>query len=457
MIAAIGARAPAFHFAERKPLAVWLLCWILLPNAGFWLLWIVGAPPRYPEILATGVAGLIVRNRAYALKIAVFLIALVYSLLSFVASLFNLAIASLLASLQFAAELQPGASIEYGVCLVGIVLTVGVALRLLRRPTAFQGGMALLIATAAIFGAAGLDHWMSLGMRGAYKRIAPAGAPFESAVADSGFAAGADGKRDLILVIVESMGLPNDRAMRDRLTTRWRQPDIAARYTLTQGATSYFGSTTSGEVRELCGRWGDYYDLVDRKDPACLPARMAAKGYRTTALHSFAGDFFARDRWYPNVGFDRMLFREQLVDDGAAVCPGVFPGACDRDVPAIMRADLAADPRPQFIYWLTVNSHLPVPADGALRTTDCPADELPSIRAFGMICRQFKLWDDIAGSLAAQITRPDFPDADILLVGDHMPPYFDRAQRSQFDPGRVPWILLRRKTAPPVATALAAR
>ena len=34
---------------------------------------------------------------------------------------------------------------------------------------------------------------------------------------------------------------------------------------------------------------------------------------------------------------------------------------------------------------------------------------------------------------------------DILIVGDHMPPYFDRHDRSQFAPDRVPWLLLKWK------------
>ena len=46
---------------------------------------------------------------------------------------------------------------------------------------------------------------------------------------------------------------------------------------------------------------------------------------------------------------------------------------------------------------------------------------------------------------AAEITAKDFPEADILIVGDHMPPYFDRYHRSQFDPENVPWIYLKYK------------
>lgn len=448
-----GWRAPAEMVALRN----WLLCWIVLPNVGFWLLWIVAAPPRHAEIIATGVIGLIARRRSFAVRVTLFAATLIYSLLSFISALFNLAISSLLASLRFASELNVGASIEYAVCGIGIAATASVAIHTLRRPGAFSSTGALLTAVAAIAAAAAADRAMSQEMGGAYKRIAPTGALFGSAVGDSGFATLAGGRQDLVLVMVESMGLPTDPAVRARLMRRLKAPDIRARYDLTEGASPYFGSTTSGEIRELCGRWGDYYDLLDRRDPSCLPAILARRGYATTALHGFEGEFFARNQWYPHIGFQRMAFREELMREGAAFCPGVFPAACGRDVPLLIANRLHAARKPQFLYWLTVNSHLPVPADAALRTDRCPPQEMAQVRAFPMICRQFSIWDDVADAVAAHLLRPGAPPTDVLLVGDHMPPYFDRAQRAQFDPERVPWILLKARPPRALETGLAAR
>jgi hypothetical protein len=51
------------------------------------------------------------------------------------------------------------------------------------------------------------------------------------------------------------------------------------------------------------------------------------------------------------------------------------------------------------------------------------------------------------------LTDPDLPPTDVLIVGDHAPPFFDRSQRSQFDPERVPWVLLKhRKSRGPKVT-----
>jgi hypothetical protein len=38
----------------------------------------------------------------------------------------------------------------------------------------------------------------------------------------------------------------------------------------------------------------------------------------------------------------------------------------------------------------------------------------------------------------SEIAASDFPEADILIVGDHMPPYFDRHHRTQFDRRKGP-------------------
>ena len=74
--------------------------------------------------------------------------------------------------------------------------------------------------------------------------------------------------------------------------------------------------------------------LRERSDPDCLPAALAAKGYQSQAWHSFSGEMFDRTKWYPNIGFTKMRFGDQLRASGAPVCPGVFPGACDWAIPA---------------------------------------------------------------------------------------------------------------------------
>jgi hypothetical protein len=298
---------------------------------------------------------------------------------------------------------------------------------------------------------------MASGNRGTYKRVPEAGADFDSASVETGLLGLADGRRHLLVVIVESFGLPTDPALRSRLLSTFARPEMRGRYAISSGDTLFYGSTTNGEVREMCGRWGDYPDLLARKDAGCLPARLAARGYETHAWHSFEGFMFERTRWYPNIGFQRSHFAAELRQAGAKPCPGVFAGVCDRDVPAQIASSLKQAKRPQFAYWLTVNSHLPVVESNQLETDDCARYDAQINRDFPMICRQLAIFDEIGKSLSREVTAADFPATDILIVGDHIPPFFDRHHREQFAGDRVPWILLKARPSPKLDATIAAR
>lgn len=433
--------------ADLKRFGNWLLIWVVLANAGFIALWFSGAPPRHMEIVYAGLIGLVVKRFPFVVQFLSFVGITVYSTLLFIGGLFNLNLASLIYSLQFFAEIKPANSIDYIAGAVGIVGMMALAWKLLKRDTNFSRPLLIAGAAGLFVSLAAVDLWMGQGMRGHYFRAAPAGAVFNSATGDSGFATRADGKRHLVLIVVEAMGLPKDNPEMSKLlfAPLTDNPAVAARYDFKRGAVPYYNSTTAGEIRELCGRWGDYYDLVDRKDDSCLPTKLANKGYATLAMHSFTGSFFKREDWYPNIGFQRREFGKDMQKAGAEKCGGVFPGACDRQIPKQIAAKLKAADKPTFLYWLTLNSHLPVPAGLNLNADNCERVS-PLLKAeFPQICRQFAIYTDIQTALASEITAGDFPDADILLVGDHMPPYFDRHHRTQFDPAHVPWLYLRRK------------
>ena len=436
-----------FDPAEWRQFVNWALVWIVLANVAFASMWLIGAPPRRPEIYAAGAIGLLVRRAPVWVQCVAFLASLTYSILGFIAGLFNLSILSLLHSLKFFAEINPANSWEYiagGGLLLGILV---LSMWVIRRPQAFSDIRLILIAILAVFVLAKIDGKMGKGMRGHYKRAAEIGTPFESANQLSAFipVAGAP-KRNLMVIMVESLGQPVGNEDMSRLMfARYDDPAVKKRFDLRTGDTTYYNSTTAAEIRELCGRWGDYYEVMEAADKDCLPARLAKEGYETHAYHSFTGAFFNRSSWYPNIGFQHQEFAEDLFKRGTRECGGVFPGVCDRDVPALLAKDLKAADKPQFVYWLTVNSHLPVPPGMNLDVDRCERISPALAEDYPMICRQFALWDQLDSAIVKEITARDFPATDILIVGDHMPPYYDRHHRSQFAPDRVPWLLLKWK------------
>jgi hypothetical protein len=440
---------PAFWSIDEdlRRFGRWLLIWVVLANIGFVALWFSGAPPRHMEIVYAGTIGLVVKRMPFIIRYLSFAGILIFSTLKFVGGLFNLNMASLLYSLQFFAEIKPANSVDYIAGAGAILVILGLAWKLLKRDTNFSRPLLIAGAAGLFFSLAAVDLWMGQGMRGHYFRTAPAGALFNSATGDSGFVTRADGKRHLVLIVVEAMGLPKDNPEMSKLlfAPLVDNPAVQARYDFKRGSVPYYNSTTAGEIRELCGRWGDYYNLVDHKDDGCLPKTLANKGYATLAMHSFTGSFFKREDWYPNIGFQKREFGKDMQKAGAEQCGGVFPGACDRQIPKQIAAKLKAADKPTFLYWLTLNSHLPVPSGLNLNVDNCERVSALLKAEFPQICRQFAIYHDIETALASEITAGDFPDADILLVGDHMPPYFDRHHRTQFDPAHVPWLYLRRK------------
>ncbi|MFC0203792.1 sulfatase-like hydrolase/transferase [Novosphingobium soli] len=438
-----------FELFSQFPLR-WVLWWIVMPNIGAFLLLPLGGPDMAWSMVICGALALLISLsgqplvRAFGL-VAVFLL----STLFYVSCAFNIDVERAFSSLQYVLELSPLQSPEYVVAGLVVAVAMAVSVRYGSRVDRPRGWRQVLMAVTGLALAINLDTVATGGTRGTYKMAAPADAPFTSAVRQTRLAPEIERGRNVLVVMVESMGLPTapeDRALFDRI---WDKQAWSARYEVTQGSTPYFGSTTTGEMRELCGFWGNYPQLPSRAAP-CLPEHYRAAGYDTLAIHSFEGEIFSRRQWYPEIGFARRLFRDDLTDRGARPCPGIFAGACDRDVPRII-GDLLRERRgrPQFVYWLTVNAHLPIPRNAELHTQDCRIGTRAFAEGFPMLCRGYELHKQVADALTAEIMRSDFPDTDILIVGDHMPPYFQRSLRVRFDSAHVPWILLRHRSEAP--------
>jgi hypothetical protein len=440
-----SAASPALS-RDLRALLVWAGCWLILPNLPFLPVTLMGGPPRWQEVAACGIVGLAVHRWPYGVRLLSYLALMTYLTVTFIAHMFNMGPAMIMAVIGLVFDMDLMASPEYVAGIALMLLSLGGAAVLLRQDSGFAGAKWAAAAALITVACSAADLAASRDTMGAYTRIAPDGALFQSATSQANFAALGDGKRNLMIVLVEAMGEPRDPLLRARQLAMWNRPEVAARFAMTHGETTYFGSTTSGEVRELCARWGNYQDIT-ASDASCLPAVLKKRGYATRSYHAFRADFFDRDRWYPLIGIDRSTWGPELVERGAHLCHHVFSGACDRDIPELIAADLAQATGPQLTYWVTLNSHLPTVANRDLGTDHCENYDARLDRELPLVCRLFTIWDQTAASLAQVISRPDFPPTDILIVGDHMPPFSQQASRLAFEPDRVPWILLRDKRA----------
>lgn len=356
---------------------------------------------------------------------------------------FHLKLTTALNSLRFMGEIDPSASFFYVAIVATMLATALFAAWLLERVRGSVRGASPTPAAALALALMLLDWNANF----PFIELTDPDLPFESAVGASGLGADAVAARgnNLLIVLVEGMGAFASAEDRDRISAPLRAAAAAHGYRFESGTSAYSGSTTGAELRELCGRWGDYQDYLPAARYDCLPRRLANCGYETIAYHGYMAAMFDRGRWFPHIGFTRLNFQEEIERDHAALvpsrCGSVFHGLCDEEVAELVRRELVAPAeRPKLVYWLTLNSHVPfVPrANPALA---CDSAEPP----FGnrTVCQLGDYWLDVVERVARIAGDPTLPPTDILIVGDHHTPLWERAAKNRFVLNRVDWFLLR--------------
>jgi hypothetical protein len=421
-----------------------LLCvvGILLPNAmsiGS-LIAGVGLPPRPTMVLVYALLAILARTASPAVTITAYILGVGYDAVSTIALLVNLAPKDIVYALHLMSELKLFTSPLYLAMTIASVSVVAVNLYLLttRREVLRRGNAWVMLGVAAAFGVT--DFAVHASPHYQYGALYATGKPMASATASSGFGqaalAGRDG-RNVLLVVVEALGQFRDPVQQAVLTSPLKNAALLERYKLEQGTTTYYGSTTAAEMRELCGT-REPYSVLANKRLNCLPQQMAAHGYRTVSMHGFTAKMFDRTSWYPKIGFQKSIFGEDLRGLDTRKCGGPFRGPCDTDLIPLIERELREATQPTFFYWLTLSTHAPVmPRDGTPRLT---CDTRGGAVGNAEVCYMTELWMDVLERLAAMLAK--LPPTDVLIVGDHAPPLWWKDARDKFEPGKVPWFRL---------------
>lgn len=429
-------------YADAFP-GVWALYWLLVPNLAIVLMWFVGGVSMARALAQFGLAALVIAQLPWTWVKRLALAAMIFWIYDFyICTLFNLDTSDFAMLPAFVAEVRPLNSSEYVVAAAILVTTTTVALVRAPRVPRFRTPMSYILAVCVLCAFGLADVVATQSTRGSYRAMAPAGAPFASATEEGGLMAPPASRHNVVVIVVEALGAPTDATARSLFEQAWNRPQWRARYDVRQGTTPYYGSTTNGELRELCGIWSSY-NSFDFEHGDCLPARYARVGYETSAWHGFPGWFFDREHWYPKIGFQHLIFEDGMLAKGAQKCPGVFPGVCDQTIPPIIEAQLKGARKPQLIYWMTLSTHLPVIADRRLGTDNCRLGSAAWSQANAQVCRLFLLHRRLADAIDAMAMDPNLPPTDFVIVGDHMPPFFNRDARLMFDDAHVPWLTLR--------------
>jgi phosphoglycerol transferase MdoB-like AlkP superfamily enzyme len=249
---------------------------------------------------------------------------------------------------------------------------------------------------------------------------------------------------NLVLILVESWGRANNPSLGSALVGPYEQPELEARYRMLEGTVPFYGGTVAAEARELCGnRMGLHLvDASERTLENCLPNRLRNLGYRTVALHGMSSRMFDRRTWYGTIGFDETWFRDRLTGEGLPDCFGAFAGTCDASIAGWIGKRLSVPaPDPQFVYWVTLNSHLPVPIPTQVdRPAPCAPGSIlgenpPLCSWYQLIVNVHRAVDELAMSALARPTV-------FVVVGDHAPPFAAPDLKAQFAASVVPYVIL---------------
>lgn len=241
-----------------------------------------------------------------------------------------------------------------------------------------------------------------------------------------------------MLVLVESMGLPKDPALRGWLLGRLATKRLASRWTIRQSDEQFYGSTTSGELRTLCGLQGHYSRLTDGLASGCLPHRLAARGVTSIGIHGFGLRMFDRNEWWPRIGIKPWHWPEPSQGGIPMNCNNAFPGVCDDAV--LDRAVTEAQEAGRFVYALTLDTHLPLPSSAEPVPRDLAVacnGAAASPAACQLVLRLGHVMETLERSLAASRAIPF-----VTVVGDHAPPFGEASNREAFVADRVPLLVL---------------
>jgi phosphoglycerol transferase MdoB-like AlkP superfamily enzyme len=199
-----------------------------------------------------------------------------------------------------------------------------------------------------------------------------------------------------------------------------------------------------GEGRELCGRKIAFklMTLTPKDMHACLPNQLASEGYHTLSVHGLDGHMFKREDWYPRAGFEEDVFRDDLEQENLPDCVGAFTGTCDAAIADwIGRRLKMATPKPNFVYWVTLNSHLPVPVPSPLQN-GAPCAGIASLAGKPPLCSWYQLVENVHQSVVklalSKLARPTV----FIIVGDHAPPFGEGDIRRGFSQTVVPYMIL---------------
>lgn len=239
----------------------------------------------------------------------------------------------------------------------------------------------------------------------------------------------------ILFVIVESFGKLNDAKMEQWMVS----PLLNTRFKVRSFNVPFKGATTSGELRSLCALSASYLTVAAADVTNCLPNQLKNIGWSTYAFHGFSKSMFDRNKWWRYIGFQHIFFAEDADMELYSKCGSIFKGICDHDL--VKWAKKTMFTSRQFVYLLTLDTHLPVSSTHISTTAKqhCAMNSIDDIP-----CTHIYNIRNTLEAIIAQFASMEKPPL-ILIVGDHAPPFTSLEYRGVFNDSHVPAYVLEPK------------
>lgn len=437
---ASDSRRPVGNFAYI--LACLVIC--NLPFVGFY---IIGTGSRANYLALYALMGILLARKAKPGYVLLFWLIFLSDIVSTAARIFSFSLIEFTAAFRFIPMLTPTDGLAFYtpfalLFVAGILVTWGIYRYRPAAPDRLTMPFALVTLVAV-----GAENFVA--SVPAANLYGPGDAPFQSAMMQTDFEARTlalpeNGKT--LLIVAESYGDYLDPAIREAIRAPLMAASVTAQFDVQEGTSRFAGHTPQGELRELCGRYLDYEDIdaeAKARMPSCLPERASNAGIETVGIHGFSGWMFDRTEWYPLVGFDRMVFAEDLRGKALKECKGILVGICDIPILDTRIADELKGEGRKMVYFLTLTSHLPFVAHEYGEPFDCEGEDR-TIADF-QACQQANYLNGLMGRVASLVAKAG-PELDsVLIVGDHRPPFIKRDAKEMFRVDTVPYFYLTRK------------
>ncbi|MFQ6961847.1 MAG: LTA synthase family protein [Clostridium sp.] len=184
------------------------------------------------------------------------------------------------------------------------------------------------------------------------------------------------------------------------------------------------GSTVNSEFEVLTGLptkylgTGDYPYLTKiTYEPMESMTHYLSDRYQTTAIHNWYGDFYNRDKVFPNLGFERFISKENIVD-GTYDKYYMDDSCFEEYIPRVLKESKERD----FIYGITVQMHGPYsttkPDAATINVTGNYKPEI--LNNIEQYVNTLNKVDTVIGHLIEYFDATDEPIV-FFAFGDHQP------------------------------------